>query len=253
MESKRKWGDILVLAKKSLYDICEGLKHKFLYNNDINSIHILLNLYDVENNISCMSPKYMSTDDIKRKVKRVLIHRNDRELVSNKIIMLIHDDIDRLELNFHLEGYTNGYYDNRNVNNLEGLSLQFYPIERFYEYNYLFHYNSPYKSIKEFKNNYFELMDKKEEDSGRVKNFIINYSENLIKSKIFRLNENLDKQLKFEFINKDISIKEEETFLSIKELNEIYEIIIEILFTNVRKIYKEASWYGLNDKLLKRY
>lgn len=243
----------MVLAKKSLYNICEGLKHKFLYNNDINSIHILLNLYDIENNMSCMSPKYMSTEDIKRRVKRVLVHRKDRELISNKIILLIHDDVDRLELNFHLDGYTNGYYDNRNVNTLEDLTVKFYPIEKFYEYNYLFHYTSPYKSISEFKENYFYRIDKEEKETKEIFDFINMYSDDLIKPKIFRLNENLDKQLRFDFLEEEIIIKEEETFLTIKELNEIYGLIIDILNKNVRRIYKEASWFGLNDKLLNRY
>lgn len=243
----------MVLANESLYNICEGLKHKFLYKNDINSIHILLNLYDLENNLTCVSPKYISTNDIKRRVRRLLLHRMDRDLVSNKVTMLIHDDIDRLELNFHLEGYKNGYYDNKSVNTLEDLTISLYPIEKFYEFNYLFHYNSSYKLINNFKEKYFDCIDNDEHETNRIDLFIKSYVEELIKPKIYRLNENLDKQLKFEFIDDDFIIKEEGTFLTIKELNEIYSLIVEILGKNITEIYKNASWFGINDRLLNRY
>ena len=243
----------MVLAKQNLTGICEGLKHNFLYNNDINSIHILLNLYDIESNMNNISPKYMSTRDIQNKVKKILGHRQDKEVVSNKIVMMIHEDVDRLELIFHLEGYTNGYYNNRTVNMLEDETIRFYPIEKIYDYNYLFHYNSPYNSIRDLKNNFFKYIDSVEKKNNEIYDFVSLYCNELLKPKIYRLNENLDKQLRLEYKDGDIVIKEEETFLTIKELNEIYGIILDIIFKNVIQIYKEASWFGVNDGLLNRY
>lgn len=243
----------MVLAKQNLTSLCEGLKHNFLYNNDINSIHILLNLYDIESNMNNISPKYMSTRDIQRKVIKILDHRRDKELVSNKIVMMIHEDVDRLELIFHLEGYTNGYYNNRTVNMLEDATIRFYPIEKIYEYNYLFHYNSPYNSIRDLKANYFKYIDKGEEKNNKIFDFISLYCEELLRPKIYRLNENLDRQLRLDYRDEEIIIEEEETFLTIRELNEIYGIILDTIYKNVTQIYKDASWFGVNDGLLNRY
>lgn len=243
----------MVLTKENLTSMCEGLKHNFLYNNDINSIHILLNLYDIESNMNNISPQYMSTRDIQKKVIRILSHRKDKELVSNKIVMMIHEDVDRLELIFHLEGYTNGYYNNRLINMLEDVTLKFCPIDKIYDYNYLFHYTSPCKSVKNIKNNLFDTIEAEEDKGKRILDFISIYAEDLLKPKIYRLNENLDKQLKLDYDDSEIVIKEEETFLTIRELNEIYGIILNIIYKNVTKIYKDASWFGVNDGLLNRY
>ena len=101
----------MVLAKIDLWEIYEGLQYNFLYNNDINSIHILLNLYDLEDNMTNICPKYISTKEIRKKVKRLLIYRKDRQLISNNITLLVHEDIDRLELILYLEGYKDGYHN----------------------------------------------------------------------------------------------------------------------------------------------
>ena len=41
----------MALTNDTFCDLYEGLKHNFLFKNDLNSIHILLNLYDIEDNI----------------------------------------------------------------------------------------------------------------------------------------------------------------------------------------------------------
>ena len=38
-----------------------------------------------------------------------------------------------------------------------------------------------------------------------------------------------------------------------KELDRIYDIIIKGINRNINMIYKNACWFGLNDKVLKRY
>ena len=50
----------MALSNDTFYDLYEGLKHNFLFKNDLNSIHILLNLYDIEDNIRNIFPKYVS-------------------------------------------------------------------------------------------------------------------------------------------------------------------------------------------------
>lgn len=242
-----------MLERQNLTTICDGLKHNFLYNNDINSIHILLNLYDIENNMNNIPLDYKSIRDIKKNILSKLYYRKDKELVSRKIAMMIHEDVDRLELICHLEGYIKGCYSTRTVNMLEDATIKVYPLEKIYEHNYLFHYSSPLDSIKILKRNYFNYLDKLEKSNKNIYNYLSVYLDEMVKSKIYRLNENLDRQLKVDYIGEEIRFKDEETFLNTQEIQEIYDIILNTIYKNAMEIYKDSSWFGVNDKLLDRY
>ena len=243
----------MVLAKTNIWEMYEGLKYNFLYNNDINSIHILLNLYDLENNMTNICPKYISTNQIRKKVKRLLIHRKDRQLISNNVALLIHEDIDRLELTLYLEGYNNGYYNNKWVNMLEDVTIKFYSIEEIYEKNFLFHYDIAIKDVREIKESFELEMDDKESETLYLYDFIETYCEKIIKEKIYNLNMYIDKQLTIEYNLDETNIQDEETFLSANELNKIYKAVVNTIIKNTINMYKDASWFGINDRVLNRY
>ena len=242
----------LVLAKADLWQIYNGLRYNFLYNGDINSIHILLNLYDLETKMTNISPKYICTKEIRRRVKRLLFPRKDRQLIPNNITMLIHEDIDRLELTLYLEGYKNGYYSNKWVNILEDKTIKYLPIEELYGKNYLFHYNISLEGIRKLKIEFWEDIDRKDKETKYLYDFINTYCEKVIKGKIYNLNMYIDKQLKIEYNHNKPNI-EEEAFLSTKELKNIYNMIVKIIMKNTINMYKEASWFGINDRVLNRY
>ena len=128
----------MATSMASLCHIYEGLKYNFLFYNDIDSIHIFLNLYDIEENITNVCPRYICTKDIKKKIKHLLRYRNDKDLIASKITYLIHEDIDRLELCFYLEGYKYGYFNNKWANVLEEQTLFYYTIEEMYKKKSLF-------------------------------------------------------------------------------------------------------------------
>ncbi|CCQ94020.1 conserved hypothetical protein [[Clostridium] ultunense Esp] len=242
----------MVLAKADLWQIYNGLRYNFLYNGDINSIHILLNLYDLETKVTNISPKYICTKEIRKRIKRLLFPRKDRQLISNNIAMLIHEDIDRLELTLYLEGYKNGYYSKRWVNILEDNTIKYLPIEELYGKNYLFHYNIPLEEIKKLKVDFWEDIDKRNKETKYLDDFINGYCEKIIKRKIYNLNMYIDKQLKIEYNLNKPNIKEE-AFLSTKELHNIYKTIVKTIMKNTINTYKESSWFGVNDRVLNRY
>ncbi len=243
----------MVLAKANLWEIYEGLKYNFLYNNDINSIHILLNLYDLESNMTNICPKYISTNEIRKKVKRILIHRKDRQLISNNIALLIHEDIDRLELILYLEGYKNGYYHSKWVNILEDAAIKYYPVDEIYDRNFLFHYNTSLNEIKMIRENFELEMDNEEKETSYLHDFINIYCEKIVKGKIYNLNMYTDKQLTIEYNHNEMNIQEEEPYLSTNELNRIYKIVVKTIIKNTIRMYKDASWFGVNDRVLNRY
>ena len=243
----------MVLAKVNLYEIYEGLQYNFLYNNDINSIHILLNLYDLENNMTNICPKYISTNEIRKKVKKVLKNRKDKQLISNNIALLIHEDIDRLELILYLEGYKNGYYHSKWVNILEDEAIKHYSVDEIYEKNFLFHYDTSTKDIKKVKDNFELEIDDEEKETAYLHNFINTYCEKVVKRKIFNLNMYIDKQLTIEYNHDKMNIQEEGSYLSTNELNKIYKLVVKTIIKNTIRMYKDASWFGVNDKVLNRY
>lgn len=247
------WGGIiLVLAKAELWQIYNGLRYNFLYNGDINSIHILLNLYDLETRMTNISPKYVCTKEIRRRVRRLLFPRKDRQLISNNITMLIHEDINRLELTIYLEGYKNGFYNNKWANILEDKAIEHYSIDMLYERNFLFHYNVSIDEVKKLKIKICEDIDRENEEKKHLIDFITTYCERVIKSKIYNLNMYIDKQLKIEYNFNKPNIKEE-SYLSTKEIRDLYKMIVDIIIKNAINLYKEASWFGINDRVLNRY
>ncbi|MBZ2173981.1 hypothetical protein K8M07_01765 [Schnuerera sp. xch1] len=243
----------MVLAKVDLWKLHDGLLYNFLYNNDIDSIHILLNLYDIETNMTNIYPKYRCTTKIRKRLKRLLIPRKDRQLVSYNVGMLIHEDIDRLELALYLQGYKNGYYNNRWVNILEDETIKHFKFEEIYDKNFLFHYDTSLVGIKRIKKDLWNEIDVEEKESKYVHDFIISYCDKVIKKKIYNLNSFIDKQLTIDYSLKEPNIQEEESLLSTKELNKIYTAVKKTIIKNVINMYKDASWFGINDRVLNRY
>lgn len=243
----------MVLEKEDLVQIYDGLEYNFLYNNDINSMHILLNLYDLEDNMINICPKYMSTREIRKKIKRLLVYRKSRQLITNNIILLIHEDIDRLELVLYLEGYKYGYFNNKWVNILEDIMLKYYSIDEIYEKSFLFHHSTEFAEIKELKESFKIEIETNEKETKDLEKIIYTYCQKVIKNKIYNLNLYIDKQLTIEYDFNGTNIKEEDPYLSIGELNKIYDIIIQTIIKNTIISYVNASWFGVNDRVLNRY
>lgn len=244
-------GDIMALSYKS--DLYEGLKYNFLYNNDINCIHMLLNLYDLEDNIRNIFPKYVSIRNLRSHISKVLINRRGNQLIALNLSDLIHEDINRLELFLYLEGYKQGYTNIKGANILENLTLKIHSIEDLYNIKYLYYLDTNNKNIKEQRQNINKELNKKEKNSKVLSDLITNYLTKVVKSKVFSLNKYLDKQLMIDYNSELLNIKEDETLLTKDDLNFIYREVVKIVLKNGFKLYKDAYWNGLNDRVLKRY
>lgn len=253
METIAKGGDKLILAKADLAHVYDGLIYKFLYNKDINSIHILLNLYDLEDNMVNIYPEYTIVRDIKRRVRRLLIYKKSRQLLTNNIILLIHEDIDRLELIIHLKGYKYGYCNNRWVNILEDAALQHCSITDIYDQKFLFHHSTSCRPIEKLKKEFQNEIKRKEKQDKILGKIIKDYCRKMIKNKIYNLDRFSDKQLTIQCESDRMNITEEEPFLSLVELNKIYNTIISTTIRNSIASFVNAAWYGANDRVLNRY
>jgi hypothetical protein len=230
-----------------------GLKHNFLYNNDINCIHILLNLYDLEDNIRNIFPKYVSIKNIKNYISKCLKDKRGNELIAKNLGELIHEDINRLELYLYLEGYKQGFYNIKAVNVLESITVKYLSIEELYSLKYLFHFKTNIKEVLELKEKINTSIDRTEINDKFISENICKYTTNIIRPKVYSLNKYLDKQLTIDYCSKYYNIKEDSSFLTKKDLKNIYNEVYKIVLKNGLMLYKDAYWNGVNDKVLKRY
>lgn len=243
----------MALSDTNVYNIHEGLKHKFLFNNDINCIHILLNLYDLEDNINNIYPKYISMNNLRRHISRLLKNRRGNYLIALNLGQLIHEDINRLELFLYLEGYKHGYFNNKWINNLEELAIKEFSSDELYEKKYLFNFETKDNEVVQLQSSIEEELEAIEKEDKLLHNSITNYMDHVIKSKVFSLNKYLDKQLTIEYNSETFNIKEDETLLTLEDLDKIYKEVTKVILRDGFKLYKEAYWNGVNDGVLKRY
>lgn len=241
------------LCTDNAYDLYDGLKHNFLYNSDINCIHILLNLYDIEDNIRNIFPKYVSIKYLRVHISKVLKKRRGNQLIAMNLVELIHDDINRLELYLYLEAYKQGFFNKKEVDKLEGLTVKYYKIDILYSLKYLFHFETNINEVLKFRHNIYEDLKIDEDNNKKIYESITKYTTNIIKAKVFSLNKYLDKQLTIDYNSNMGNIKEDETLLTKNDLNRIYREVLKIVIKNGIKLYKDAYWNGLNDSVLNRY
>ena len=243
----------MTVCTNNAYDLYDGLKYNFLYNNDINCIHILLNLYDLEDNIRNIFPKYVTIKHLKSHISKSLKDRRGNQLIAMNLGELIHEDINRLELFLYLEGYKKGYYNTKKVNMVESLTVKYFSIEELYSLKYLFHFESNIKEVIEVKGKIQNAIDEDESNSNVLYESITKFTSDVIRSKIYSLNKFLDKQLTIDYSSNRVNIREDDSLLTKDDLNGIYIEVVKVIIKNGMKLYKDAYWNGLNDSVLKRY
>ena len=152
----------------------------------------------------------------------------------------------------YVEGYKYGFLNNKEANRLEDLTIKYYSIAELYNMKYLFHFNTQEEEVREFKDRIFSDIEKDEENSSKLNDLITQYVTHIIQPKVFSLNKHLDKQLSIDMDEEGLNIKEE-TLLTEEELENIYEEVLRVIMKDGQRIYLNACWNGLNDRVLKRY
>lgn len=234
-------------------DIYQGLTDQFLYDDNLNSIYMLLALYDIEENISNICPIYTYSKDIRYKIKNILKDREDAEVISQNLSIIVNEDMNKLELCFYLEGYKHGFNSFKHINYLEDKTLRLLNVREIYEAQYLFHFDTNNSSINEFKEECFKYLDHKNDKDKHIDELITTFTSKVIKKKISNLGNYVERQLKINFDIYKFSIGEVDYDLTDAEVERLYNLILKTLTTHLKKIYKDAFWYALNDKVLMRY
>lgn len=229
------------------------LENNFLYNNDADSLHVLMSLLENEYRMKKLKPKYTCMRSIARSIRREMRHRSDAKDVVQTITRLLNDDINRLEFAVYVKGYSMGYQDKAWADKLETVTLSYLPVEDLYNRTTLFHtrVNSDILVLKT------HLLDELEDSVPYFRQlgiFATKYCEKKFRNKIMRLNIYHNKQLiLWQDPNAQRAGFSEPSILVKDDLERIYQRIVRAFSKSIAKLYKEAYWYGVNDRVISRY
>lgn len=237
-------GENLDLIEKSL-------EYSFLYDNDAESMHILLSMLDHRYRLKNIQPKYMLMRRVNTAMKRALIQRRDREAILRALKKLLNDDINRFELALCIEVYAKGHEDEAWVDLVERMALRFYSPEDLASKGELFQ-NCIGGKPSGLKNQLFHDLKAETDGFRDLKKLSSDYCRRVLRKRIYRLNDYIDKQVMLDF-NDLTRLKLEENNLTIRDLNYIYNKCNRYLYNNVTKVFKESYWNGINDAVLERY
>ncbi|MDO5713207.1 MAG: hypothetical protein Q4Q07_02130 [Tissierellia bacterium] len=236
-----------------LKDIKRVLSQKFLFENDVTCIQILLNIYNIEDSIENVFPSYISLKHLKKDIRRFLRNKDGKELIAYNLSQLIHDDINRFELYLYLEGYRNGFHCPKCANRLEILTFHHFTVEELYGMKTLFQYETKRKDILAFKDTIFKGIEDDIKVNKFLKNVIYRYNRTILRKKIYNLNNHLDRQLMINYESSDEKFTETNNILTQGELKGLNRKLTRFLFLDGLRIYQNAYWHGVNDQVINRY
>ena len=228
----------------------DSLEYQFLYNDDADSIFLLLSWLENRYIGEGLVPKYTVTKALLTGLRRSIRGRKDKRSIVDAVNKLIGDDINRLELAFTIKSYRNAITYDKLIDKLEVLALKKYNPNQLKEMNTLFH-NSEDRDILKFKENVKETLLKSKvlsENEYHTYCFMDKY----VKKKFFRVNFYMDKQIVVDYSNSEIMTLEGK-ILTIKELQHFYSKAKFYVNRALQEAYFNQFWYSLNDQVLGRY
>lgn len=228
----------------------QSLEYQFLYNDDPNSIFLLLSWLDNKNLCDNLVPKYTVTKALLTGLRRSIRNREDKKSIVDGINRLVSDDLNRLELAFVIKAYRSAFYNSKLIDRLESLALSEFTPNELANITELYHKsdNSKVNKIKQMM-----ISDiHKNKDIIVSEKYSNQFLDKFIKKKIFRVNYYMDKQIVVDYENTGI-LKLEGNTLTINELKHIYDKAKFYINRSLKEAYINQYWNSLNDCVLRRY
>lgn len=237
----------------SFSEIKKALLRNFLYSADSESMQILLNIYKLEEQIDNVFPNYISVKSLRKDILQFLRNKEGKELIASNLTELIHDDINRFELIVYLNGYKRGFRAYDHANDLEVITLRDITFETLYSRNLLYHYENENQDVQLFREEIMRELHHSKGLVGQIMEQLYWYNAKVLKKKIFKLNDHVDRQLYFDIRNGEQEIQVIDNALSYRELLGLNKKLLRFMYKDGIRIYETAYWNGLNDLVLRRY
>ncbi|MDO5716737.1 MAG: hypothetical protein Q4Q17_02945 [Tissierellia bacterium] len=234
---------------KNTYKELNEIQRGFLYKRDSNYIEACLDLFNTSYDIRQTSLEYTTRKKFHKDVKRLLTKFGVSEININKLIHLLHEDINRVDLYVNVKGFEKGFYDYTVINALESLALDRMGINELYELKYLYEYETNDEEVMELKGMAYKKIKYSDQITNEHKRLVQVFSKNKIRPMVMGLNDLLDTQL----ILIDGEIKDEQCDLNSEQLREIYVNTKILLFKYVERAFFAAYWKSINQRVLSRY
>lgn len=234
-------------------DVKKYLIENFLYNDDIESMNILLNIYNIYESVDNVFPRYVTLENLRLDIIKFLKNKDGIELIARSLSNLIHDDINRLELYLYLEGYRLGFNSKKHANKLEMIALDILSLNDLYSRNKLFNYEFKNVDVLTFKRHVFRELRSDKTIRRFIKSTLRDMYKNVLSDKVNDLNSHLDLQLVFDNENDNVEIREVDAYLTDEELYFMNKKIYKFLYADCFRIFRNGFWDGINDKVIKRY
>lgn len=236
--------------QEAILDFEKSLEYQFLYNDDPDSIFLLLSWLENNNLGDNLLPKYTVNKALLTGLRRSIRGRKDKKTIVDAINKLIGDDLNRMELAFTIKAYRNAFKNTSLVDKLERLALKHYKPEELSKMKCLFH-DSESRRILKFK---------KEVEQGLLKDKVLSNNEyhcnyfldKNLKKKFFRVNFYMDKQVVLDYPNTEILTLEGKN-LAINEILHLYSKSKFYINRQLQISFINQYWYSLNDTVLSRY
>lgn len=239
------------MVQDKKHDVKKELENRFLFEDDVDALYLLLSIIDNEKSFTGLRPKYVSMEKIIQSVKSGLSYRSDKNLIARAISKLINDDVNKLELAYYIGAYTTGYEERTYCNQIEFYILRHNPSSRIINSQQLLHKDQS-KKVLRLKKNIVKQIINQHEILSSLESFTEKYCHDIMLDKIVSLNEILDKQLMISEKGKAVVITEER-FITNWQLEKLYHRIVASYIRSLKQMVQDAVWYGLNDRVLERY
>lgn len=227
-----------------------SLEYQFLYNDDADSIFLLLSWLENRYIGDSLVPKYTVTKALLTGLRRSIRGRKDKKSIVDSVNKLVGDDINRLELAFTIKAYRNAITYNKLIDKLEVLTLKKYDPIQLKDMKNLFHHSED-RDVINFKENVKQKLIKSKVLAENEYHTYYFMDEN-VKKKFFRVNFYMDKQIVVDYPNSEIMTLEGKN-LTIKELQHFYSKAKFYVNRALQEAYFNQFWNSLNDQVLGRY
>lgn len=239
------------LARKKEDKLKDELKSRFLYKDDLDSLYLLLSVIESQYRCNTLRPRYSCTKRAYNAMGKFFIDREDVDEIKAAGVKILNDDLSRLEFAIYLEAYSLGYEDLHSVNMAENYILTKILGEDIKGKKKLLHTYKD-KETRQVKKCIVDNLNEYKDFEENTEVLVRKFFDKIIKDKIYYLNKYLDKQLIFRFDGVNTYIVEER-FITLKELELLFDKLLKTYMRSIKFLSKEAIWYGVNDRVLSRY
>lgn len=228
------------------FPIIEKLEYNYLVDKDVYSLNTLMSLLYDRCLANFSKHSYYAKDYCFRNLKKYFWNLVDIDEIINSLSRNIGKDIDRYEYLISIKAQYRAFNTKKDVDKLELLMIEALGVEYLIEGRNYF-YNREDKIMVGIGDNLKSSIFDNKALLAKIKEDVYNFSDLVLKDKIYHLDLSTNKQLTF---NRESIFTED---ITIKQTQKIYEKTINYLSRSMVDIYAEYYYRGLIREVFERY